>query len=204
MKRNFAALMCAAAVATSALLAACTPMGMDASKTVVMFDGKSIANWSQVGNANWRVADGMIQADKGNGFLVTKESYGNFYMTAEFWSDVETNSGIFIRLSNPSTITAVNSYEVNIFDKRPGQEYSTGAIVDVAKVNAPIPKVGGQWSVYEITAKGSQLTVVLNGVKTVEVQDSKHARGPFSLQYAPGVVKDKGIIKFRKVQIKAI
>ena len=94
MKRNFAALMCAAAVATSALLAACTPMGMDASKTVVMFDGKSIANWSQVGNANWRVADGMIQADKGNGFLVTKESYGNFYMTAEFWSDVETNSGI--------------------------------------------------------------------------------------------------------------
>ena len=51
---------------------------------------------------------------------------------------------------------------------------------------------------YEITAKGSQLTVVLNGQKTVDVQDSKHAAGPFALQYGSGV------IKFRKVYIKPL
>jgi len=39
---------------------------------------------------------------------------------------------------------------------------------------------------------------VLNGVKTVDVQDSKHDRGPIALQYAAGVVK------FRKVEIKAL
>ena len=50
----------------------------------------------------------------------------------------------------------------------------------------------------EITAKGPQLTVVLNGTRTTEVQDSKHARGPFSIQYGAGVVK------FRKVQIKPL
>lgn len=195
MKRNFAALMCAAAVATSALLAACTPMGMDASKTVVMFDGKSIANWSQVGDANWRVADGMIQADKGNGFLVTKESYGNFYMTAEFWSDAETNSGIFIRLSNPSTITAVNSYEVNIFDKRPNPAFGTGAIVGVAEVS-PMPWAAGRWNTMEIIARGPSLTVSMNGVRTVNgAYDARHARGPIALQHGAGG------IKFRNLQI---
>jgi hypothetical protein len=183
----------------------CSSMPASMSGWTTLLDGtQGMENWTPIGDANWRMVDGLLQADKGSGFLISKASYGDFQMRVEFWADSDANSGIFLRMSDTKTVTAANSYEVNIFDKRPGQEYSTGAIVDVAKVNAPIPKVGGQWSVYEITAKGSQLTVVLNGVKTGDVQDSKHARGPFSLQYAPGVVKDKGVIKFRKVQIKAI
>jgi Domain of Unknown Function (DUF1080) len=183
----------------------CSHMPAALSGWTTLLDGtQGMDNWTPLGDANWRMVDGMLQADKGTGFLISKNAYGDFQMRVEFWADSDANSGIFLRMSDTKTVTAANSYEVNIFDKRPGQEYSTGAIVDVAKVSAPIPKVGGQWSVYEITAKGSQLTVVLNGVQTVDVQDNKHARGPFSLQYAPGVVKDKGIIKFRKVQIKAL
>ncbi|MGH7784792.1 MAG: 3-keto-disaccharide hydrolase, partial [Candidatus Binatia bacterium] len=88
-------------------------------------------------------------------------------------------------------------YEVNIFDKRPEADYGTGAIVNVAKVS-PMPKAGGRWNTLEIMAKGPQLTVVLNGNRTAEAQDSKHARGPLSIQYAAGVVK------FRKVQIRPL
>jgi hypothetical protein len=61
-----------------------------------------------------------------------------------------------------------------------------------------MPKAGGKWNVYEITAKGPRLVLVLNGVQTVDVQDSKLASGPFALQWG------QGTIKFRKVQIKAI
>ena len=74
-------------------------------------------------------------------------------------------------------IDAKICYEVNIFDKRPDPTYGTGAIVDVAKVD-PMPKAGGKWNTFEITAKGSHLVVVLNGQKTVDVQDSKHAGRP--------------------------
>jgi hypothetical protein len=170
-----------------------------------LLDGtQGMDNWSAIGDANWRMVDGILQADKGSGFLISKNAYGDFQIRAEFFADDDANSGIFVRLSDTKTVTAANSYEINIFDKRPGQEYSTGGIVDVAKVALPAPKVGGKWSVYEITAKGSQLTVTLNGVKTVDVQDSKHIRGPIALQYAPGVVKDQGLIKFRKVQIRAL
>jgi Domain of Unknown Function (DUF1080) len=190
---------------TSLSVFGCASMPGALSGYTTLLDGThGMENWTPIGDANWRMVDGMLQADKGTGFLITKNSYGDFQMRVEFWADSDANSGIFMRMSDTKTVTAANSYEVNIFDKRPGQEYSTGGIVDVAKVNAPIPKAGGKWNVYEITAKGPHLTVVLNGEKTVDVQDGKHARGPFALQYAPGVVKDKGVIKFRKVQIKAL
>ncbi|MEP6790827.1 MAG: DUF1080 domain-containing protein, partial [Ramlibacter sp.] len=106
--------------------------------------------------------------------------------------------------ANPAKIEAVSSYEVNIFDQRPDPTYGTGAIVDVAKV-VPMPKAGGKWNTYEITAKGNQLTVVLNGVQTVNVQDGKFSEGPFALQYFPGANNiPGGAIKFRKVQIREL
>jgi hypothetical protein len=169
-----------------------------------LFDGKNLDNFNTIGDANWRIEEGSIVADKGNGFLVTKNSYGNFQLRVEFWTDEDANSGIYIRCSDPQKITAMNSYEVNIFDKRPEPSYGTGAIVDLAKVE-PMPKAGGKWNVYEITAKGPTFTVVLNGQKTVDgAEDRKFANGPFALQYAPGVVKDKGIVKFRKVELKPL
>jgi 3-keto-disaccharide hydrolase len=82
--------------------------------------------------------DGLVQADKGNGFLVTKASYGDVQLKVEFWVNEDANSGVFLRRENPQQITAVNAYEVNIYDKRPDQTYATGAIVDVAKPLTPM------------------------------------------------------------------
>ena len=93
---------------------------------------------------------------------------------------------------------------MNIYDQRPDPSYGTGAIVNFATVS-PMPKAGGKWNTYEITAKGSQLTVVLNGIKTVDIQHGQFPEGPFSLQFgnldkgAPG-----GAIKWRIVQIRPL
>ena len=61
-----------------------------------------------------------------------------------------------------------------------------------------MPKAGGKWNTYEITAKGRQITVVLNGEKTAELHNGLFAEGPFALQHAAGV------IKFRKVAVKPL
>jgi Domain of Unknown Function (DUF1080) len=101
-------------------------------------------NFTAVGDANWRVVDGAVQADKGmGGFLVTKNSYSNFQIRAEVWVDTPANSGIFIRCADPAKPGAMVCYEVNIFDTRPEKEYGTGAIVNVAKVN-PMPLAGNK------------------------------------------------------------
>jgi hypothetical protein len=162
-----------------------------------LFDGKNLNAFSTVGDANWMLADGVVQANKGTGFLVTKDSYANFQLKVEFWVDDDANSGVFLRCENPQQITAMNAYEVNIYDKRPDPTYATGAIVDVAKPITPL-KAGGKWNTFEITAEGSHLVVTLNGTKTVDVQHMGHARGPIGLQYGAGTVK------FRSVQIKTL
>jgi Domain of Unknown Function (DUF1080) len=67
------------------------------------------------------------------------------------------------------------------------------------------PKAGGKWNTHEITAKGPRLTVVLNGIKTVDVQHSQFPEGPISLQFSNLDKGDPGgPIKWRKVQIKPL
>jgi Domain of Unknown Function (DUF1080) len=188
---------------TAITLNGCSTLSGNSGWTTLVDEKGGQQNFNVLGDANWRMLDGALQADKGTGFLVSKESYADFEIRAEFWADENANSGIFIRMSDLKTVTAANSYEVNIYDKRPDPLYGTGAIVDIAKVS-PMPKAAGKWNVFEITAKGNQLIVKLNGVQTVDVRDSKFARGPLALQYAPGVVKDSGTIRFRKVLIRAI
>ena len=73
-----------------------------------------------------------------------------------------------------------------------------------------MPRAANRWSVYEITAAGDAFTVVLNGQKTADgVRNSKFANGRIALQHGLGVpgpggaVNDRGVVRFRKVEIRA-
>jgi hypothetical protein len=148
-----------------------------------LIDGeRGLDNWNRIGDANWRSEGGAVVADKGKG------------------------GGVFLRCSDPAKVGSATCYEVNIWDIRPEPKYATGAIVDHAAVPVPlVHKAGGHWNTYEITAKGMQLTVKLNGVQTVSIHDGKHTSGPFALQYGAGVNSAQGgAIKWRKVQIRPL
>ena len=163
-----------------------------------LFDGNDLNQWKPVGNANWRLQDGLLLADLGSGFLVTRQNYQDFQLKVDFWVDPSANSGIYIRCTDLQNITDRNAYEVNIFDQRPDPSFGTGAIVDVAKVTN-MPKAGGQWNSYDITFKGDRMVVYLNGEKTVETRDSRlSAAGPIALQY------EKGVVRFRSIKIKPL
>jgi hypothetical protein len=169
---------------------------------ITLIDGTDgLNNWIRVGDANWRAVDGAIQADhktdKANSFLVTKSSYTDFRIRAEFWVSDDANSGIYMRCADTKNITDRTCYEANVFDQRPDPTYGTGAIVHLVPVS-PMPKAGGKWNTYDITVKGDQMTVKLNDVVTAQGRDSKLASGPIALQYGAGVVK------FRKVQISPL
>jgi len=171
---------------------------------VVLFDGKNLDNWTPIGTANWKLEDGAVVADNGNGFLVSKSDYGDFDLRVEFWIEAKTNSGVFIRCTDPSNVSGKTSYEVNIWDTRPEQKYGTGAIVDVAAVD-PMPRAADKWNVYEIIAKGDTFNVILNGQKTVNnAKSDKFAKGRIALQHGKGVTDESGVVKFRKVEIKTL
>jgi hypothetical protein len=197
-------------LAASAGLAAWRPALGQPAGWSALFNGVDFTGWEKLGDANWRVEDGVLVADRGSGFLVSKAPYADFQLRAEFYVDTATNSGIFIRATDPATITAANGYEVNIWDERPDPKYGTGAIVDVAAVD-PMPRAGGRWNLFDITAKGDSFTVLLNGQKTVDgARDAKHATGRIALQHGAGVKDDKGVpndrgvVRFRKVEIRTL
>ena len=164
---------------------------------VTLFDGKNFNNFTMTGNANWRVKDGIAEADMPRGFLVSRQSYGDFELRAEVWVKPESNAGVLFRITDPRDPGIENGYELNINDQRADQSGRTGAIVSVAK---PLVKYdsGNRWTTVEITAIGPKITARLNGTVIAEANDSKYARGPIALQAAGDLVR------YRNVQIREI
>lgn len=200
IRRSFMALAIAASSLTAASYA--PPQAKaDEGGWITLFDGKDLAQWDQVGGSNWHLADGAVVADKMSGkeagYLVSKKPYKNFMLRVEFWPSDDANSGIYFRCLDAKKITDRTCYEANIFDQRPDPSYGTGAITRYVEIN-PMPKAGGKWNTFEITANGRDVTVVLNGKKTAVMRNGMFDSGWIALQHGAGA------IKFRKVQIKPL
>lgn len=175
------------------VLSACT-------QTTSLIDGGgSLAGWQESGDAHWKVNEGSIESSgTGNGYLATVAEYSDFELSAEFWVDATTNSGIFIRCKNRTNIHPDTCYELNIWDEHPKQEARTGAIV--FKVMPPLEQVDtiGRWNLYEISAKGGVLIVAVNGQTTARMEDADPTPGFIALQHY-----ETGTVKFRNIKIKA-
>ncbi|MGZ9065831.1 MAG: 3-keto-disaccharide hydrolase [Burkholderiales bacterium] len=192
------------AAAAAFALSGCAMMG--GGDWVTLIDGdKGLDNFTRDGDANWRAEGGAIVADRGKGgFLVSKQSFGDYQLRIEFFPDHNTNSGIYMRCSVREKLTDKLCHEANVFDQRPDPTFATGGIVHMGKVLQPV-KAGGKWNTYDITARGKNITVVLNGVKTAEIDNAQFLNGPIALQFGnlPNNVPG-GAIRFRKVQVRPL
>lgn len=177
------------------------PIGSDKEPWVTLIDGdKGLENFTRLEDANWLAMHGAIQADRKNGtqngILLSKNSYTDFELYVEFWAEnADTNSGIYIRVTNQKVVNTKAAYEVQLWDNSPGM--ATASLMPAAKAS-PAFKAGGRWNTMEITAKGPRMTVKMNGEQAVDVNNTLFPSGPIALQYGAG------IIKFRKVLIRPL
>lgn len=198
---------CSVRLAAAFLVAAFTLAGcghhLPSQGWISLIDGGAgMENWDITNGGNWRSEGGAIVADKTTGkgasVLVSKRSFRDFEMHAEVWAADETNSGIYLRVMNPTDVsTSTGAYEVQIWDRNPNPAYSTGSLVNVASVQ-PVHKAGGRWNTFEIYAKGPEIVVKLNGVVTVHASDGRFPEGRIGLQF------NGGPIKFRKLLVKPL
>lgn len=191
------------AMAAAAVLAGCGSLRGGEGWQTLIDGGKGLDNFDRLGTANWRAEPDALVADSRTGteptnYLATKNAYKDFQLRAEFWVSDDANSGVYMRCSEARPMTDRTCHEANIFDKRPDPLYATGAIVHLVKAPTPVPRTGGQWNTMEITARGKQIKVVLNGITTAETTEARDNAGVIGLQYAGGTVK------FRKLQIRAL
>lgn len=184
-------------VATIALAGVSATRAQTAAGWQTLFNGRDLSNWDVTGNADWKVVNGVIEATKARGFLVTKESYTDFDMRGDVYALADSNGGFLFRITNPKDPGIENGYEFNINDNRKDQDGRTGSIVNVAK---PLFKFDSarKWTTVEISARGPHLTGKLDGKLLAEADDAKYTSGPVSLQAAGG------LIRYRNVQIRRL
>ena len=103
---------------------------------ILLFDGETSFGWAARGEAQWIVADGELTTRPGSGagMLATTTEFADFELKADFWIDATANSGVFLRAPTRGDITALNAYEVNIYDAH--ATWPTGSINEVGRAQS--------------------------------------------------------------------
>ena len=172
---------------------------------IALVDGNNGMNNFTISGAtaNWRAEGGAITADKlvsgkGASVLVSNQSFRDLEMYVEFQASDDTNRGA--QTSEPDlnmVNTASGAFEVQIWDKNPNQLYTTGSLVNVAST-PPVHKAGNGWNTFEVHARGSEITVKMNGVVTASTSYAKTHEGRIGLQF------NAGPVKFRKILVRPL
>jgi hypothetical protein len=166
---------------------------------ILLFDGETLFGWTPRGTAQWQVQDGALTPNEGTGggFLCTTTELADFELKADFWIDEKANSGVFLRCPPTGEITPTTAYEVNIYDAH--EKWPTGSINEVGRRIAEAD-TAGRWNTYEIRAEGPRLTVTLNGLQLLDVEDARHRRGVLALQTLTG----EGVVRFRNLKLRPL
>lgn len=143
----------------------------DAGGFTPLFDGKDLSGWASSSGGppgkGWAVENGtLVRKEKGAGDLWTKARYGDFVLDLEF--KTAGNSGVFVRTANPrDNVQTGIEVQVDVPHGKPGK-HSVGAIYDLVAPTKENAKKD-DWNKLTITARGSRLTVEMNGERVAEM-----------------------------------
>jgi len=186
---------------------------------VSLFDGKTLTGWKGAVDG-YLVEEGAIVCDpKKGGFLYTDKEYGDFVLKLEFKLTPGANNGIGIRTPMGGDPAYVGM-ELQVLDDSSDKyknlkEYQYhGSIYGVVPAKRGYQKPVGEWNTQEVTVKGKQVKVVLNG-ETIVDADIEKASTPKTIDgnKHPGLEREKGYIcfcghgakvAFRNIKIKEL
>lgn len=166
----------------------------------VLFNGKDLDGWKQVGPGSFVVTDGMMKTEGGMGMLwYTREKIAHatvrvvFKLTAK-----ESDSGVFIRIPEKPVepwMPINRGYEVEI-GNWPDDYSCTGVLYTFTKALARPIKPIGDWNTMDITIDGPHTVVYLNNVKVTDFTEGQHVppKHPGSIDPDRGPRPDSGFI----------
>jgi Domain of Unknown Function (DUF1080) len=200
MKKRVLLILLICGLASAALLAQ--------GKKKALFNGKDLTGWDINPGGEWKVEKGVIigkcdKEDKRHGLLMTPDQYGDFKLTVVYKA-VKGNSGVYFRTEKVDDPVAIHGVQAEIDPTRDaGGLYETGNRGWVAKPNAEDVKKWykpGKWNEMVIEAKGKDVTVYVNGMKSAEVKnDPGRTKGYICLQ----IHGDQEVeVWFKKVEIE--
>lgn len=171
------------------------------SKPESLFDGKSLNGWEPMGaDSHWVVRDGMLINEAHGANLKSKRTFDDFKLHFEANCPEDANSGFYLR----------GRYEVQLeyepLSKNP-PERRIGSIYGRIAPSTDLPRKPGEWDTFDITLVGRTVTVVRNGVTTIDHKEiegitggaldaNEGEPGPFYIQG-----DHTGGLKFRNITV---
>jgi hypothetical protein len=131
-----------------------------------LFNGKDLTGWAPMtpNNSHWTVQDGDLVNTTGGANLKSTRAFSDFKLHFEVNCPKDGNSGIYLR----------GRYELQIEyqDVDAGDPYhSIGSIYSFVAPATMLPRQPGAWETFDVTLVGRRVSIVRNGVKTVDFQE---------------------------------
>jgi hypothetical protein len=167
-----------------------------------LFNGKDLTGWEPAGAATsrWTAEEGVLVNTARGANLKTTRKFDDFKLHIEFNCPNHGNSGVFLR----------GRYEVQVEYEPPEANdrfHAIGSIYGFIAPSVALPRTPGEWETYDVTLVGRNVTVIRNGVTTIDHQEipgitggaldaNEGEPGPFYLQG-----DHNGRLQFRNITI---
>jgi hypothetical protein len=131
-----------------------------------LLNGKDLTGWEPfpAGAANhWVREDGLLNTEHGANLKTTRK-FEDFKLHTEYNCPEDGNSGIYPRGRD----------EIQVAYEKPGVNdkfHDMGAIYGFLAPAVELPRKPGQWESFDVTLVGRYLTIIRDGVKTVDNQE---------------------------------
>ena len=206
----------------AASLCSCATTGGEAGFTK-LFDGETLNGWKLINakGGGYGVTNGVLYCARGGGGnLFTEKEYGDFTLRFEFKMEKGSNNGVGIRAPLAGD-AAYMGMELQILEEGAAlegkwgklrEEQYHGSVYDCIAAKKGALKAPGEWNTQEITARGRNIKVVVNG-KTILDADLNSVTDPEKLMKHPGLFRERGhigflghndYIEFRNILIKEL
>jgi hypothetical protein len=193
-----------------------------AEEPIALFNGDDLEGWTyhladpKVRMEDvWSAKDGVLMC-KGRpaGYLLTKKNdFENYVLTLEWrWPEKGGNNGVLVHVTEPGALGVwPKSLEVQLAADNAGDFWVIGTTIDVENVEKrregrrhlnltdDSEKPTGEWNEMEITCRGNEVIVKVNGELVNHATNVSQTRGAIALQ-SEGTPIEFREIKLRKLE----
>ena len=190
-------------------------------KPLALFNGKDLKGWTHFladkdvsMDEVWSVEDGVLRCT-GNpaGYLVTeRDDFENYVLVVEWrWPDKGGNNGVLVHVSTPEELGVwPKSLEIQLGAGDAGDFWVIGTEIDVENEAArkedrrhknltdDSEKPLGEWNEMEITCRGDETIVKVNGKLVNHATNGSVYSGAIALQ------SEGTPIEYRKVELRGV
>ena len=192
-----------------------------AEEPIELFNGRDLDGWTYHLDKEgvrmedvWSVKDGVL-ACKGRpaGYLITKKNdFENYVLSLQWrWTDRPGNNGVLVHVTEPGALGVwPKSLEVQLGHGNAGDFWVIGTTIEIENPEGRIEgrrhlnltddseKPPGEWNEMEITCRGDEVIVKVNGDQVNHAMNVSQSRGAIALQ------SEGAPIEFREIKLQKL